>query len=459
MPIPQQLPYILSLSDLYLTPFYILLLFFIVKKIKHKYYANSHLKVFIIPAFFFHTISSIFFALVYQYYYGYGDTFGYFTGLHEIWSAFSKSPKTAFELIFSSRENYSQLAQAWAPYCSYTGFSPATSAIVRIAGSVGLFCFGNYLPVALIFGFFSFWGTWLIYITITKYFPHLYKFIGIGCLFIPSVVVWSSGISKEPPCIFALGLCFYSLDKIFHKKNIIRHIVYFIVGAVSLLAIKDYIFYTFGFAAFIWAIHFFISHIKNFLARLAIRVIILLSVVGFLIYFTSNPDNTIQQKFIENFTKGENLQEMMTSLNETYGGSGYTLPTLDLSFGGLIQSFFLSLNVTLFRPYIWECNNVLMVISFVESFATLVLVLIVFFKAGIIKIIAYCNKYAILFFMLIFSLLLAAIVGFTSFNFGTLVRYKIPLLPFFIPFLVIVLLDKKHVITNTTGNILPGKKT
>ena len=63
-----------------------------------------------------------------------------------------------------------------------------------------------------------------------------------------------------------------------------------------------------------------------------------------------------------------------------------------------------------------------MVMSCIESFATLVLILIVFFKAGIIKIISYCNKFPVLFFMVMFSLILAPVVGFISFNFGTLVR-------------------------------------
>ena len=150
-------------------------------------------------------------------------------------------------------------------------------------------------------------------------------------------------------------------------------------------------------------------------------------------------------------SQGEQLQEVMTTINETYGGSGYTLPPSNVSVGGFIESFFLSLNVTLFRPYLWECKNVLMVMSFVESFATLVLVLAVLFKAGIMKIFSYCNKYPIMFFMLMFSLLLGPIVGFISFNFGTLVRYKIPFLPFFISFLVIILFNKK--MTNPKKNL------
>jgi hypothetical protein len=443
MPMPELPPYILSSSDIYLTPVYIIILFLLVKKLKKKYYSNSPLKHFILPAFFVHVTGSIFFALIYQYYYGYGDTFGYFTGAHETWEAFIKNPKVAFELIFVNRENFSQMAIDWAPKGSSLEIASSYSAMIKIAGFIGLFCFGSYLPIALFFGLFAFWGTWLIYITINQYFPHLYKYTAVACLFIPSVVIWNSGISKEPPCLFALGLCFYSFDKILHQKGMVKHLLYFMTGASILVAVKGYIFYTFAAIGILWMYRFFLSHIKNYIIKLIIRLIIMTGIVWLLIYFITIPDNFLQQLLLEALTHGEHLQEYMTSINETYGGSGYTLPSLDLNAGGIIESFFLSLNVTLFRPYVWECKNVLMVMSFIESFATLVLILIVLFKSGIIKIISYCNKFPVLFFMLMFSLLLAPVVGFISFNFGTLVRYKVLFLPFFFSFLLIVLFDKK----------------
>ncbi|MEO6705250.1 MAG: hypothetical protein ABIN04_05305, partial [Ginsengibacter sp.] len=190
--------------------------------------------------------------------------------------------------------------------------------------------------------------------------------------------------------------------------------------------------------------------------RFIIRSIVFLSILGFLIYFITIPDNSMYQNFVKGVAMGENLQELMTSINEIYGGSGYTLPPLNMSTVSLIKSFFLSMNVTLFRPYLWECTNPLMVMSFLESFGTFLLLLIVIFKAGIKRIIHYCNEYPLLFFMLVFTFLLAPMVGFISFNFGTLVRYKIPFLPFLISFLVIILFSKKNDSFKTT--IVSGKE-
>jgi hypothetical protein len=441
MNFPVQLPYILTTSDIFLTPIYIILLFFIVKRLKKKYYSHSLLQGFILPAFFIHVAGTIFFALLMQFYYGYGDTYGYFTGAHETWVAFLKDPRIAFELIFKARENFSQAAVDLAPYSSFTGFAQSLSSVIKIASVASLFCFGSYLPIALIFSSFSFLGSWLIYVTIYKYFPDLYKITGIACLFIPSMIIWSSGISKEPPSMFALGLCFYSFDKILCRERLLTNLTFLLIGAIILYNIKSYILFTFALAALVWGYRYFIIHINNSFFKLIIRLFCFLLVLGFLIYVVTVPDNSIQQTVVTNFASGENLQELMTSINDKEGGSGYKLPPFTSSIGGLIESFFLSLNVTLFRPYIWECSNVLMVMSSAESFGTLLLVLVTLFKAGIKKTLHYCQL-PIMLFMLVFSLILAPIVGFISFNFGTLARYKIPLLPFIFLFFAIILFDK-----------------
>ena len=127
------------------------------------------------------------------------------------------------------------------------------------------------------------------------------------------------------------------------------HLVHFSIGAFLLLAIKSYIFYTFSLIGILWLYRFFLSRIGHYIIKLIIRLIVMVGIIWLFIYFIAVPDNFIQQLLADALTHGEHLQEYMTSINETYGGSGYTLPSLDLNAGGIIQTFFLSLNVTLFR--------------------------------------------------------------------------------------------------------------
>ena len=440
---PSQSTFILTIADLYLTPIYILILYLIIKRLRNKYYTDSPIGKFILPCFWFHVIACIFFALVMQFYYGFGDVYGYYTGGLEIWNAFIKSPATALELIFRSRENYSGEAIGMAPYTSFMGFALSLNMVIKMAGFISIFCFGTYIPIALVFTMFSFWGTWLIFITINKYFPHVYKFTALATLFIPSVILWSSGISKEPPCMFALGLAFYSVDKLLQKEGFFKHTLYIIFASWILIFTKNYIFYTFLIAAIIWVYFFFLNNLSFPILKFFTKLFIALGILSFFIYFFLVPDNPVQASFMAGLVKGENLQGLMTRANEMEGGIGYTLPQVEFSFWGFVKSFFSSLNVTLFRPYVWETENIFMFLSSFESFFTFVLAGIVIIKGGLGRLSKLVREYPVIVFMLVFPLVFSPIVGFISFNFGTLVRYKIPVLPFFLPFLFILLLTRK----------------
>lgn len=436
-----QLPYILTWADLYLTPIYLLLIFFIIRWWK-KRYLNTSIKKYIFPALLCRLAGCIFLALVLNFYYGYGDTFSYFTGAHEIWTAFVKSPSIAWEIIINNPKNYSSEALEFAAHSGYPGLAASHHAMFKIAGVIGLLCFGNYMPIALIFSVLSFWGTWMIFLVFNEAFPHLRKYIAITTLFIPSIIVWTTGILKEPLCMFGLGLCFYTFNNILKGRGILKNTIFFLLGALILINIKDYILYIFLIAACFWSYKFFIGKINSFLIKIVIKGFIYLIFLIGIIYFFISENNQIQQTFTTYLIKAETLQSAMITINKDYNsGSGYTLPTTDLSSVGMLQSFLLSLNVSFFRPYLWEVNNPLMLLSFFESFAATVFIIFLLFKAGIIKIIKSFN-HPLLIFCLIFSLIMAALVGFISFNFGSLIRYKTPFEPFFYTMLAIIVFNK-----------------
>jgi hypothetical protein len=117
-------------------------------------------------------------------------------------------------------------------------------------------------------------------------------------------------------------------------------------------------------------------------------------------------------------------------------GSGYSLGELDGSFSSMLSLAPQAINVTLFRPYLWEVKNPLMLLSAIEGLAFLILTLYVFFKRrmSIMK----SQSDPIIIFCFVFSICFAFAVGVSSFNFGTLARYKIPLLPFYALWLILV---------------------
>jgi hypothetical protein len=79
------------------------------------------------------------------------------------------------------------------------------------------------------------------------------------------------------------------------------------------------------------------------------------------------------------------------------------------------------------------------VLSAIEAVVFLSLTLFVFFKNGVIEFFRRVFSDPNLTFLLIFSLIFAFAVGISSGNFGALSRYKIPCMPFYGAFLMILI--------------------
>lgn len=110
-------------------------------------------------------------------------------------------------------------------------------------------------------------------------------------------------------------------------------------------------------------------------------------------------------------------------------GSGYTLGELDGSWQSMARLAPAAINVSLFRPYLWEIGSPLMILSALESFVFLGLTLFVLYKSRLTIFGGLQQPEVIL--CLGFSIIFAFAVGVSTYNFGSLSRYKIPLLPFY----------------------------
>src|SRR6478672_829201 len=134
-PVPH-LSDILTWADLYLTPLYVLLAYYIVRHYQKKYYIHAEFRKYIIPALMVRIAGCIFLTLLMQFYYHDGDTFSYFTGAHEIWQAFVKHPRIAFEMILNNPSNYSAEASEFAQHMGNSLVSSHV-AMFKIRGVVG----------------------------------------------------------------------------------------------------------------------------------------------------------------------------------------------------------------------------------------------------------------------------------------------------------------------------------
>ena len=112
-------------------------------------------------------------------------------------------------------------------------------------------------------------------------------------------------------------------------------------------------------------------------------------------------------------------------------GSAYNLGGFDPTLTGMLSKFPLAVNVTLFRPYLWEAKKIIMAFSAIEAFLFLFLTLKILFTIKPAKIWQTVSRDPTIQFCFVFSFIFAFAVGISSYNFGALSRYKIPCMPFY----------------------------
>ncbi|MEM6631026.1 MAG: hypothetical protein AAF694_15200 [Bacteroidota bacterium] len=420
---------ILTIKDLFLAPILVFILYRITIWRRNSKYAHTPLAKYMVPALTVRIVGNFLAALMYQYYYGHGDTFAYYTGATGIWEAFLFNPSVGLEMIFGNPENFSLDARLFAH--SHLYYS-ATSWPIRIGASIGLFFFNTYLCIAFIITFFVFISAFRMFRVFYELYPHLERYIAFSTLFIPSVFFWGTGLQKDSIALAALGFLTHSSYMAFIKKQKVVPSLFIIFACLYLLAnIRPYVLIAFLPALAFWV---FFSN-RDRIASPILRFFagpLLLGLGAFMSYFifqyigsqyqAFNLDNVAYTaKIVSDYNLAQSIEQ---------GGSYYQLdfePTLQ----GLISIFPQAVNVTLFRPYIWEIRKVILLPSVIESFLNLSITLILIVRIGPVKIFRYLVSEPTVTFCLIFAIIFAFAVGFGTANFGALARYKIPALPFY----------------------------
>jgi glucan phosphoethanolaminetransferase (alkaline phosphatase superfamily) len=117
-------------------------------------------------------------------------------------------------------------------------------------------------------------------------------------------------------------------------------------------------------------------------------------------------------------------------------GSTYSLGELDGTYQGMLRLAPQAIVVSLFRPFLWEVRNPLMLLSALESLIIAIFTLYFIFKTRF-RIFGRILKDPVALSFMIFAIGFAFAVGVSTYNFGTLSRYRIPLLPMYLIALVI----------------------
>jgi hypothetical protein len=386
-------------------------------------------KKYYFPALLVKMASAIFLGLLYQFYYSGGDTFTYFThGASLIYEAFMDDPMVGLRMIFGPADYQNGVYEYASKIWTYRDSS--SYMVVRIAGFFAIFTGGSYVGTALVFATISFSGMWAMYSAVMKLFPLKPWGIALAILFIPSTVFWGSGILKDTITLAMLGWATAALIQILYYR---KHVIWWLLLIVALyitFLIKKYIVISFVPAALIWAFMIQVKKINNqmvqWLTTPIMFVLMILMAYQSIIWIGQNDRRYQLDRLAETAKITAYDVGRWTGKN---AGSRYDLGDLDGTVVGMLSLAPAAVNVALFRPYLWEVNSPLMLLAALESLVLLILTVVVFLRSiSHFKVLA---NSPVLVFALLFSLIFAFAVGISTYNFGTLFRYKVPLMPFY----------------------------
>lgn len=428
----------LDYKDLVLTPIY-LGFFYLAAYAVRRRFTNVYTRPYFIPALTVKFVGAIALGLVYEYYYGGGDTSGYFLHASIIHGAFGDSFTAGMKLLLTSGGVYDpQTVPYTASMVWYYAGSPEYL-LARFAAVMGLFCFNTYTVIALFFAITSFTGVWAMYITFVKIRPQLYKQLAIATFFVPSLFFWGSGLMKDSICLGALGWLLYAFYRgAIQRQRMGTMLAASIFAAYVLFRIKVYILLAFLPPALLWVFNENSQQIKNQTLRVLLRPLFLALGVGIALYsataLTAGNASYDVDKIGE---RSKITADYLYGVSITTEGSAYKLGELDGTIGSMVKLAPQAIVVSLFRPFLWEVRNPVMLLSSLEALFLLGFTLRILLRTGVWRTLALVVRTPVLTLCFVFALVFAATVGIVSNNFGTLVRYKIPLMPFYMAGLMI----------------------
>ncbi|HMR45323.1 MAG TPA: hypothetical protein PKC92_00895 [Bacteroidia bacterium] len=424
--------------DIFYSLFLLVFIFYFAKSIRDKHIKTNLSYRYFLSGMMAKIVGGIMVVLVYTLYYSGGDTIYYFFDSMTMSNLLFKNFIHFGDVVINGWENYkfSYLDSTTGTFVYYR--SPESFFISRILWPFTLVGLQQMIPTVMLLALVSFGGVWRMYQIFIKEFPMLERPLAYTFFFLPSVFFWGSGILKDSITLSALGYFFYSFYYVFIvPKKVFKNLVIVIISAWIIISIKAYIFIGVLPGALIWIVSKLTSKIRGgFIRKVTFPLImIIVGLSGFLLLNTLSDELgkfKIDRLLDEAAVSNADLQ------SDYYGGNSFSIGEIEPTVQSMLIHMPLAINAALFRPYITEARNVMMIVSGLENLFILLFTLYVLYKVKIFGIFKYFNKNSLLTFSLIFSLFFAFAVGISTSNFGSLVRYRIPLLPFFVSSLIII---------------------
>jgi hypothetical protein len=371
------------------------------------------------PALILKVTAGIGLGLLYTFYYDVGDTFGYFDDAVKLNELARTDFGNYLNFLWISDESHG----IWS---SLNFHQPRALFLAKLTSLVSLITVENYWVVSAYFSFISFWGAWFLVRQIKQEYPNVWPVSALAFLFFPSVVFWTSGLIKESiamACLYFLALIFIKLWKASKVSLWQWLLVPFTMWIIWNL--KYYYFAVFiSVAATALVMRLFVQpffKLRNNLVTVLAWVVVFL--VPLFVVGVVHP-NFYPGHFLEVIVSN---YEAFVSISEP--GDMISYADLEPTVGSILYYSPKALLSALFRPFLWEAHTVFqLVIAFENFFLAITFTMsVIQFKRNVQS----CDLILWLS-LVVYIVLLSVFLALSTPNFGTLSRYRVCFLPFFI---------------------------
>ncbi len=379
---------------------------------------------------------------VYTFYYttrSFNDIFNLFDDAATMYSVIHHHPMHYFQMVSGINSDAPYLKPYYNQMSNWNQPSAAAMfhnnrILIQFNAFVYLFSFGYYNVHTVFMCFISLIGLTSIYKTFIPLMKNKIKELAFAVFLIPSVLFWGSGILKEGIILFGLGMLIYSFYQFLFCKISLTGFFWIIFSSIVLSQTKIYV---------------FVAIVPSFLSLILLKwtgnkhIFLKFLGVHLLVFILAVNMYRVNAKW-DMLDALQYKQWIFTVIAKRWH-AGSLIETNTLPFHpniiSLIKNAPEAIVNTLFRPHLFESKTFFMLLSALENMFLIILIFtsFLFFKKPDKE------SLPLLYTSVFFVLTLALSIGFVSPVLGAIVRFRVPLLPFF-AIIFILLSDKEKMI-------------
>ena len=444
----QSIEKLFNVFDLLLIPFFLAIIFFISYAIKNRNQIKITEYNYFVKGLFFKIFGASAFALTYLFYYNGGDTTNYFIGAQCLSNLFWLDFDSFYDIIINNNldfNNYSKLLENNLRPPWYMWRDSKTFTVCRYVSVFCLLGFNSFFVTSFLTAIFSYIGIWKLYRLFNMLYPGNSKVFAYLILFLPTLIFWGGGIMKDS---FVLGsTCWisYNFYKVFISRDKkLLNLIFLVLNLSIIISLKAYVVISLIPGMLLWINSAYLKVINNKIVKALTLPFLVVGLLlgGGLLYENLSSSMGVYGGVETAIEQAQVIQDDLSRTNQ-YGNNYYSIGKIEGSLTSLLKVAPLAVFTALFRPLFWEIGSPAMVFSALENSVLLIFTIVILIRTNPYRLIKILLDEPFILYCFIFSLLMAFGVGIAGTNFGALVRYKTPLMPFFFSMIYIIFRKSK----------------